>query len=168
MRLAIRLAGILVVLLVTALIVLAVSLPRLMRSDAARSRIQQMAREATGREIRYGELDFGLMPPRLVVSEAEVKGESDGAPPVLVADGVELEIALAPLIAWTVVADKFVMSSYEPRLLQVLDTLKAPDAHPSLAGDAYVRQTVAHKNGHRSPLYQACPFFNSHLACQDY
>ncbi len=76
MRLAIRLAGILVVLVVMALIALAVALPRLVRSDAARGRIEEAAREATGREIRYGELDFGLLPPRLVVREPEVKGAS--------------------------------------------------------------------------------------------
>ena len=74
MRLAIRLAGILVVLAVVALLGPAVALTRLVASDGARARIQELAREATGREISYGELDLGLLPPRLVVSEAEVRG----------------------------------------------------------------------------------------------
>jgi len=136
-----------VVLLVTALIVLAVALPRLVRSDAARARIQEVAREATGREIRYGELDFGLMPPRLVVRDAEVKGESDDAPPVFVADGVEFEIALAPLMAWTVVVDSLVVEGATVRLVRTpegielprevaaADAPKAPDAAPSPSKD---------------------------------
>lgn len=118
MRLAFRLAGILVVLVVTALIALAVALPRLVRSDAARGRIEEAAREATGREIRYGELDFGLLPPRLVVREPEVKGASAGSPPVFQAAGVELEIALAPLLAWTVVVDSLVVEGATVRLVR--------------------------------------------------
>jgi hypothetical protein len=141
-RLAIRLAGILVVLVVTALIALAVALPRLVRSEAARTRIEEAAREATGREIRYGELDFGLLPPRLVVREPEVKGESSGSPPVFEAAGVELEIALAPLLAWTVVVDSLVVEGATVRLVRTPDGIalpqqasageapKAPDAAP--------------------------------------
>ena len=140
MRLAIRLAGILVVLLVTVLIALTVALPRLVRSDAARARIQEVAREATGREIRYGELDFGLMPPRLVVKEPEVEGESDGSPPAFEADGVELQIALAPLMGWKVVVDSLIVEGATVRLVRTPDGIelsgeaaaaearKAPDA----------------------------------------
>jgi hypothetical protein len=117
-RLAIRLAGILVVLVVMALIALAVALPRLVRSDAARARIEEAAREATGREIRYGELDFGLLPPRLVVREPEVRGASSGSPPVFEAAEVELEIALAPLLTWTVVVDSLVVESATVRLVR--------------------------------------------------
>ena len=47
----------------------AVALTRLVASDAARDRLQELARNATGREIRYGQLDLGLMPPRLVLRE---------------------------------------------------------------------------------------------------
>jgi len=142
-RLAIRLAGILVVLLVTVLIALTVALPRLVRSDAARARIQEVAREATGREIRYGELDFGLMPPRLVVKEPVVEGESDGSPPAFEADGVELQIALAPLMGWKVVVDSLIVEGATVRLVRTPDGIelsgeaaaaearKAPDAAPS-------------------------------------
>ena len=126
MRLAIRLAGILGILLVTAVVALTIALPRLVRSDAVRARIQEAAREATGREIRYGELDFGLMPPRLVVSDPEVKGESDGSPPVFEADGVELEIALAPLMAWTVVVDSLVVEGATVRLVRTSEGIEFP------------------------------------------
>ena len=126
MRLAIRVAGILLVLLVTAVVALTLALPRLVRSDAVRARIQEAAREATGREVRYGELDFGLMPPRLVVSEPEVEGESDGSPPVFEADGVELEIALAPLMSWTVVVDSLVVEGATVRLVRTSEGIEFP------------------------------------------
>jgi hypothetical protein len=116
MRLGLRIAAVLVVLLLIALVALAAALPRLVRSDAARARIEAAAREATGREIRYGELDFGLLPPRLVVREPEVKGATTGSDPVFQADGVELEIALAPLLAWTVVIDSIVIEGATVRL----------------------------------------------------
>jgi len=136
-----------VVLVVAALLALAVALPRLVRSDAARARIEELAREATGREIRYRELDFGLMPPRLVVTAPEVKGESDGAPPAFEAAGVELEIALAPLLSWTVVVDSLAIEGATLRLLRTSDGIELPgkeaaseepaasDAAPPLGGD---------------------------------
>ena len=126
MRLAIRLAGIVVVLVVAALIALAVALPRLVRSDAARARIEDAAREATGREIRYGELDFALLPPRLVVREPEVKGAPGGSPPVFEAAGVELEIALAPLLARTVVVDSLVVDGATVRLVRTPSGIELP------------------------------------------
>lgn len=126
MRLAIRLAGILVVLAVVALLGPAVALTRLVASDGARARIQELAREATGREIRYGELDLGLLPPRLVVSEAEVKGESDGSPPAFEAAEIELAIAIAPLMAWTVVVDSLVVEGATVRLVRTPDGIEIP------------------------------------------
>jgi hypothetical protein len=125
-RLAIRLAGILVVLVVAALLAVAVALPRLAQSDAARARIEGLAREATGRAIRYRELDFGLMPPRLLVRQPEVKGESDGAPPAFEAAGVELEIALAPLLSWTVVVDSLAIEGATFRLLRTSEGIELP------------------------------------------
>jgi hypothetical protein len=125
-RLAIRLAGILVVLAVVALLGPAVALTRLAASDAARVRIQELVREATGREIRYGELDLGLLPPRLVVSEAEVKGKSDGSPPVFEAAEVELAIAIAPLMTWTVVVDSLVIEGATVRLVRTPDGIEIP------------------------------------------
>jgi len=120
-RLAIRLAVALIALAVAALIALAVALPRLVASDAARARIEEAARDATGREIRYGELDFGLLPPRLVVREPVVQGASSDAPPVFAAAEVALEIALAPLLAWTVVVDSLVVESGTVRLVRTAD-----------------------------------------------
>jgi hypothetical protein len=96
------------------------------RSDAARARIEEAAREATGREIRYGELDFGLLPPRLVVVEPEVLGASSGSAPVFEAAEVALEIALAPLLAWTVVVDSLVVESATVRLVRTAGGIELP------------------------------------------
>ncbi len=126
MRLAIRIAGILVVLVVVALVALAVALPRLVGSDAARARIEAAAKEATGREVRYGELDFGLLPPRLVVKEPRMGGASEDAPAVFEAAGVELEIALAPLLARAVVIDSLVVEGGTMRLLRTEKGIELP------------------------------------------
>jgi hypothetical protein len=126
MRLVIRLAGVLIVLVVAAVIALAVALPRLVESDAARARIEEAARDATGREVRYGELDFGLLPPRLVVREPEVQGASSDSPPVFAAAEVALEIALAPLLAWRVVVDSLVVESGTVRLVRTDDGVELP------------------------------------------
>ena len=134
MRLAIRLAGILGILLITAVVALTLALPRLVRSDAARARIQAAAREATGREILFGELDFGLMPHRLVVSKPEVKGGSEGSPPVFQADGAELEIAMAPLMSWTVVVDSLVVKGATVRLVRTFEGIGFP--REEAAGEA--------------------------------
>lgn len=126
MRIAIRLAGIVVALVAVLLVGLAVALPRLVRSEAARARIEGAAREATGREVRYQDLDFALLPPRLVVQSPAVLGESSGAPAVFEADAVELEIALAPLLAWTVVVDSLQIEGATVRLVRTRDGVELP------------------------------------------
>jgi hypothetical protein len=125
-RLAFRLVSILVVLVVAALVVLAVALPRLVQSEAARVRIEEAAREATGREIRYGALGFGLFPPRLVIEEPRVLGEPGGSAHVFQADEVALEIALAPLLAWTVVVDSLVVESATVHLVRTESGIELP------------------------------------------
>jgi hypothetical protein len=118
--------GVLVILLVTAAVVLELALPRLVRSETARARIQQMALEATGREIHYAELDFGLVPPRLVMRAPELRGESADSPPAFEADGVELEIALAPLVVRTLVVDSLVVQGATVRLIRTSDGIELP------------------------------------------
>ena len=158
MRLAIRLAGILVVLAVVALLGPAVALTRLVASDGARDRIQELAREATGREIRYGELDLGLLPPRLVVSEAEVKGISDGSPPVFEAGEVELAIAIAPLMAWTVVVDSLVVEGATVRLVRTPDGIEFPrEAAAAEASKAPVAAPSSSQRQAAEPAADAAP-----------
>jgi len=154
-RLAIRLAGILAVLLVTVLVALTVALPRLVGSDAARARIQEVARETTGREIRYGELDFGLVPPRLVVKDPEVKGESDDSAPVFQAAGLELEIALPALLGGQLVVDSLVVEGGKVRLLRTPEGVELPgEAAAAEARKAFV---AAHPSSKWSKCWESEP-----------
>ena len=77
---------------------LAWALPRLAKSEAARAKIEASARAALGRELRYGEIGFGLLPPSLLVEEPEIAGEAAGDPPLARADRVALRVELWPLL----------------------------------------------------------------------
>ena len=87
----------LLVLAVAGLGVLAWALPRLAKSDAAKARIQQIASRVLGRELRWSELDFGLLPPSLRVEAAELAGEAGGEPAAR-AQSVALRVELWPLL----------------------------------------------------------------------
>jgi len=154
-RIAIRIAGILLVLLVVALIALTVALPRMLRSDAVRSRLRDLAMEATGREIGYGELDFGLVPPRLVVREPEVKGTSEGSAAVFRAAGLEFEIALAALLGGQLVVDSLVVEGGEVHLLRTPEGVEIPgEAAAAKARKAFV---AAHPSSKRSKCRESEP-----------
>jgi hypothetical protein len=89
----------LAVLLLAALAIgaLAWALPRLAKSEAARAKISASARDALGRELRYGEIGAGLFPPSLIVEEAEVAGEAAGDPAFARAKRIALRVELWPL-----------------------------------------------------------------------
>jgi hypothetical protein len=93
-----RIAGVMVGLAAIALAVLAWALPRLASSDAARTKIQAAARAALGRDLSYGKLGFGLLPPSLRVEQAQVAGETASAPPLAKADRIALRVELWPLL----------------------------------------------------------------------
>ncbi|HKJ24643.1 MAG TPA: hypothetical protein VKB65_07465, partial [Myxococcota bacterium] len=56
-------------------------LPGWVDSPAVRERIEEGARDATGREFRYETLSFGILPPRLRVVGPILAGEAKGDPP---------------------------------------------------------------------------------------
>ena len=74
-------------------------LPRVIASDAARARIESAAEAALGRALRYERLDFGLLPPSLVVVAPVIAGATPEAPPLAEARRVSLRVALLPLFA---------------------------------------------------------------------
>lgn len=133
MRLALRVLAALAVLAVLALVLLAVALPRLVKSEAVRARIEAAAREATGRELRYAELDAGLLPPRLVVKDASLAGPTPEAPPFFEGASLELRLALAPLLAWTLVADSVALHGATLRLVRTASGLDLPGPAPGTA-----------------------------------
>jgi len=102
-KLAIRLLLGLAALLVVALVALAIALPGIAKRPEVRAEIARAALEATGRELRFGDLDAGVLPPRLIVESPELVARKGEAP--LRADRVALSLALLPLLAGRVGVD---------------------------------------------------------------
>lgn len=105
---------------------LALYLPRLVEGEEMRARLQDAARDATGRDVSWSELRVGLLPPRLVVSGPSMAGASPEAPPFAEAGSVELELALAPLLARVVVVDSLVVDGATLRLRRTEDGIELP------------------------------------------
>ncbi len=131
MRLLARAALVLTLLLVLALGALAVLMPRIVKSDAVRERIESAARVAVGREIRYEELDFGLFPPSLLVVGPTVAGPTPKHAPLLEAEELALRVALLPLLARTVVVDSLVLERATVRLVRTRNGIELPRARPA-------------------------------------
>ncbi len=140
MRLAIQVAVALAVLFVLVLVGLAVLLPRLAASEAVRVRLEETARSVTGQEVRWDELAFGLLPPRLVVLNPKVAPPGTPSEPSLEADSVSLRVALLPLLTRTVVIDSLVVEGVTVRLRRTAEGVQLP---LDRAGDAAPRSEEA-------------------------
>jgi hypothetical protein len=103
MKLAVRLLLGIVALFAVALVALAIALPGIAKRPEVRAEIARAALEATGRELRFGDLDAGVLPPRLIVESPELVARKGEAP--LRADRVALRLALLPLFAGKVGVD---------------------------------------------------------------
>ncbi len=126
MRILVRLGAVLVVVLAIAIGALLVFLPGYANSPAVRERISAAAFDALGREVRYADLTFGLVPPRLVVTEPSVAGERAQDERLLEAQEVALELALGPLLARKVVIDSLVIEGATLRLVRTKDGIVLP------------------------------------------
>ncbi len=126
MKILIRIGLALVVLGVLALGALAVLGPRIVKSDAVRELIEDSAREALGTEVRYAELDFGLLPPSLLVEQPLVAGVREGAPPFVEAQRIALRVGLLPLLSGVVVVDSLVVEGATVRLARTPQGLELP------------------------------------------
>lgn len=118
---------------VLALGALMMFLPGIAERPAVRARIEQAARDATGRDFGYRDITFALLPPRLVLEEPVLAGETPDAPPFVEAQEVALRVALAPLLARSVVLETLVIEGATLRLVRDAGGLRLP-APP--AGDA--------------------------------
>jgi hypothetical protein len=136
-KLLIRLGIALVALLILGLVLLAVLLPRLAKSEAVRARIQSAAFDALGRELAYRELDVGLLPPSLLVEEPRLAGQGPGEAALVEAERVALRVELLPLLVRTVVVDSLVVDGAVVRLVRTADGValplpaEPPDATPA-------------------------------------
>jgi AsmA protein len=127
MRILIRVVVALGVLLVLAAGALVWLLPGIASSDAVRARVEQAAAEATGQEVRFAGISFGLLPPRLVVSEPRIGPEAQS---LAQAERVDLRLSLLPLLARTVVVDSLVVDGARVRLVRTADGIQLPGSEP--------------------------------------
>jgi hypothetical protein len=126
MKILTRLAVAFAAVIVIALGALAILLPRIVKSEAVRARIETAAYDALGRELRYRDLEVGLLPPALEVVEASVAGATPEAPALLEARQIALRVALLPLLARAVVIDSLVVEGARIRLVRTPEGLELP------------------------------------------
>ena len=143
MKWAGRVAIGLLVLLAVALGALVVALPRLAKSDAARARIQAATREVLGSELRYADLDFGLLPPSLQVREPALVAAADGeGDPLARAERVALRLELLPLLRRRLEVSSLVVHGLALRAVRDAGGVSLPGApagereEPAPSGDA--------------------------------
>ena len=134
MKWALRALALLLALLLLAVGALLFALPRLAESEAARARIQEATRSVLGSELRYGKLDFGLLPPSLVVRDPALVGDDPGAPPLARADRVALRVQLLPLLRRQLEAQSLVVEGLALHLVRDEEGFALP--RPASAGEA--------------------------------
>ncbi len=133
MRLLIRIFAVVAALLVVAVVALALTLPSLVGSEEVRARITEAARDATGRDFAYAELDVGVLPPRLVVTEARLSGAAPEADPTVEGANLQLRLSLMPLLARSVVVDSLVLEGATLRLVRTKDGIELPQPEEAAA-----------------------------------
>jgi hypothetical protein len=125
-KILLRLAATAVALAFLLLVLLAILVPRLVQTEAARAKIQSASRSALGRELQYREIDVALMPPSLLVEEPRLAGKGpDGAAP-LEARRIALRISLLPLLGGAVVIDSLVVDGAALRFVRTADGVALP------------------------------------------
>jgi uncharacterized protein involved in outer membrane biogenesis len=127
MKLALRLAAGVALLVVGLVVAAALALPRLVESDEVRRRIEAAALGAIGRELRYESLDFGLLPPSLRVMGPRISGATPSEEALLEAEAISLRVALLPLLARAVVIDSLVVEGATVRLVRGAEGLELPE-----------------------------------------
>lgn len=134
MKLLLRILAVLVLLVVVALGAALLALPRLLDDESVRERIQQAARDALGRELRYERLELGFLPPSLRAVGTVLSGEKQTDPPLLEAREIGLRIALLPLLFRSVVVDSLVVEGATLRLTRTADGIALPEPKPKTGG----------------------------------
>ena len=118
-------------------------LPRWFEGDAFREILVVAARDATGRDVAWDDLSLALFPPRLVATQLRV---GDAAAPLLLAERVDLRIAVAPLLERLVRIDSLVLDGVAWRIERTPTAIEVPiagSAPPSEPPPAAVAQPTA-------------------------
>lgn len=112
--------------LLIALTVVAIVLPRVASSPEVQTKIKTAARDALGREVAFEDLSFGLLPPKLIVKSVLIAGETPKAEPLLKANEIDLRVALLPLLSRSVVVDSLVIDGATIHLVRDQGGLRLP------------------------------------------
>ncbi len=124
MKLAIRVLFGIGALLALALVALALALPRIAQRPEVRTEIAAAALAATGRELRFGELDAGVLPPRLIVASPELVAREGDAP--LRAERVALRLSVLALLRGSVAVDTLTLDGAELTFARTPDGFALP------------------------------------------
>src|SRR5690606_22120059 len=116
-----RVALALVLLAAAALGAVAWWLSGYVKSPGFQERLRAAVRDATGQEASWRELAVGVLPPRVRVREARL---GDGAG--LAVGRADLQVALLPLLARTVVVDRVAIEGGVLRIVRSADGLLWP------------------------------------------
>lgn len=130
MRIVLRVLAVVAALGVALLVAVALLLPRVVESDAVRTRIEEAAAEATGGTLAYRGLDAGILPPRLVVEGASVTAP-DAEAPALSAERADLRVAILPLLVGAVVVDSLHIAGADVRLERTDAGVSVPGLFPA-------------------------------------
>jgi hypothetical protein len=132
LRALLRLALALAVALLLAIAAAAWLLPRWFEGDAFREILVVAARDATGRDVAWNDLSLALFPPRLVATQLRV---GDAAAPLVLADRVELRIAVAPLLERLVRIDSLALDGVAWRIERTPAAIEVPIARNQTPGE---------------------------------
>jgi hypothetical protein len=139
MRTLVRIALGLVVLAVVGVIALWLALPSIVEAADLRGRFDAVARETIGRSLDYGEVELGILPPRLEVSDLVLGGATPEAEPAVQASRAALALAWRPLFSGEAVVDALVIEGATLRMLRTEDGIDllaaAVPAAPAAAGE---------------------------------
>ena len=138
MRAALRVALALALALLLAIVAAAWLLPRWFAGEGFREILRTAAQDATGRDVAWDDLSFALFPPRLVATQLRV---GDAAAPLVLAERVDLRIAVAPLLERLVRVDSLALDGVLWRIERTPAAIEVPIAHNDTPGE--LRPAVA-------------------------
>ncbi|MDJ0869139.1 MAG: DUF748 domain-containing protein [Myxococcota bacterium] len=126
MRLLVRVALVLVLLVGVAVGAALLLLPGYLEGEAVGGQLRAAARAATGREVGWDGLSFAVFPPRLVVEHPTVRASAESEEALARAERVALQIELLPLLARALVVDSLVLEGVEVSLVRTDDGIELP------------------------------------------
>tara|TARA_Y100000590_G_scaffold49560_1_gene52395 strand:- start:4572 stop:6785 length:2214 start_codon:yes stop_codon:yes gene_type:complete len=93
-------------------------LPSLVGSETVRSELMAASAQATGREVKFGELSFSFSPPKLQIDDVYIAGEGADTAPFLKCRKIELKFSLLSILALAPVVDSLLVDGAEVHLIK--------------------------------------------------